>query len=99
MSSPVATDENPFDGLDAVTRQAVLRQHNHAAYELYLRSAAWRAVRNAAIKRAGGACEGCGRGYLVLLDVHHRSYARLGAELPDDLCVLCRRCHDEAHGL
>jgi hypothetical protein len=34
----------------------------------------------------------------VLLDVHHRSYARLGAELPADLEVLCRPCHGAEHG-
>jgi len=32
------------------------------------------------------------------LDVHHLSYERLGNELPDDLMVLCRDCHDLIHG-
>lgn len=33
------------------------------------------------------------------LDVHHLTYERLGAELPDDLLVLCRDCHELIHGL
>lgn len=28
------------------------------------------------------------------LHVHHKSYARVGAELDDDLQSLCRRCHE-----
>jgi hypothetical protein len=28
------------------------------------------------------------------LHVHHRSYARVGAELDDDLEALCKRCHE-----
>lgn len=31
------------------------------------------------------------------LDVHHVTYARLGQELPEDLEVLCRSCHDKRH--
>jgi len=31
------------------------------------------------------------------LDVHHRTYKRKGAELPDDLVAVCRECHDERH--
>ena len=31
------------------------------------------------------------------LDVHHKTYARLGCEAPEDLEVLCRACHDERH--
>ena len=31
------------------------------------------------------------------VDLHHRSYARLGNEKLDDLVPLCRNCHDELH--
>jgi hypothetical protein len=33
---------------------------------------------------------------LVRLHMHHRTYERLGAELPSDLQVLCRPCHERA---
>jgi hypothetical protein len=29
--------------------------------------------------------------------VHHRSYARLGFEQPEDVVVLCRSCHTRHH--
>ena len=29
----------------------------------------------------------------VVLDAHHRTYERLGDELPEDITVLCRDCH------
>jgi 5-methylcytosine-specific restriction endonuclease McrA len=34
------------------------------------------------------------------LTVHHVTYARVGgAELPEDLRVLCKHCHDRHHAL
>jgi len=60
----------------------------------YLRSQHWRARRARALELAGYRCTACdssGR-----LDVHHRSYAHLGAERDDELAVLCRTCHETA---
>ena len=65
-------------------------------YLTYLRSATWRRKRAAALKRAGFRCQVCNGS--KRLDVHHRTYARLGNELVDDLEVLCRDCHNERHG-
>jgi hypothetical protein len=31
------------------------------------------------------------------LQVHHRTYERRGAELADDLVVVCRQCHEIHH--
>lgn len=66
-------------------------------YQRYLKSAAWKARAAAARKRAGGKCERCG--YRGTLDAHHVTYERLGNERPEDLCVLCRGCHNLMHGL
>jgi hypothetical protein len=67
-------------------------------YDWYLRSEAWQRRRRAALERAGWRCRACGqRG--GSLDVHHLTYCRLGHELPEDLCVLCRRCHEIAEAL
>jgi 5-methylcytosine-specific restriction endonuclease McrA len=41
-------------------------------------------------------CERCGG--QDALQVHHRTYERLGAELDEDFEVLCRRCHATEHG-
>jgi 5-methylcytosine-specific restriction endonuclease McrA len=70
-------------------------------YGEYLSSDRWREKRIEALKAAGYKCSRCGthgaRGGSGL-QVHHRTYERLGEELPDDLQVLCRRCHQAAHG-
>lgn len=64
-------------------------------YEAYLRTPYWRETRAAALRRAGFVCEWCGE---PAENVHHRTYARLGNERPDDLLALCRLCHLTAHG-
>jgi hypothetical protein len=65
-------------------------------YAAYLRTPHWRAIRQWALQRAGGACERCG---VPADDVHHLTYAHVGAELPADLAALCRPCHEAAHDL
>jgi hypothetical protein len=66
------------------------------AYREYLESAAWRAKREEAIERAGGRCQLCNVAAPVL-HVHHRTYERVGRELPGDLTVLCGPCHRRYH--
>lgn len=65
------------------------------AYREYLRSDHWRSTRRDALERAAHACQLCASKYR--LDVHHRTYDRLGAERPEDLTVLCRMCHEKHH--
>ena len=89
-------DLNPYDELDPYARHHRLRHGDHAEYELWLRSRTWRALRTRLIKQSDGACEHCGRNYLVVLELHHLTYARLGCELDDDIEVLCRLCHEQA---
>lgn len=64
-------------------------------YEEYLKTPEWRKRRNAFLGRKGWHCERCGR--KVDLQVHHRSYARLGSERDEDLEALCRDCHEGHH--
>lgn len=68
-------------------------------YQEYLESPEWAEKRRAVLARAAGRCEACGvEG--VPLEVHHRTYERLGDEDVDsDLRALCRACHESAHGL
>jgi hypothetical protein len=63
--------------------------------EVYLRSEHWRETRAAALERAEHRCQVCNSA--KQLDVHHRTYERLGEERPADLTVLCRTCHDRHH--
>jgi HNH endonuclease len=66
-------------------------------YEEYLWSPWWRLhVRRQALDRADSRCEQCASPRE--LEVHHRTYERLGHEDPDDVMVLCGRCHAGTHG-
>jgi len=61
----------------------------------YLESPEWWRTRKAALARADYHCERCGS--LTSLEVHHRTYHRLGDENDDDLEVLCSCCHRAEH--
>ena len=61
-----------------------------AEYERYIRSTKWRK------RRARFACTHpkiCTCGSNESLQLHHRSYERLGNELDQDLMWLCQPCH------
>jgi CRP-like cAMP-binding protein len=64
--------------------------------EVYLRSDHWGETRAAALERAEHRCQACNG--QNTLDVHHRTYERIGHELAADLTVLCRACHEAIHG-
>lgn len=67
-------------------------------YVDYLQTEHWKSVRKKALYRAEFSCQLCnakgGR-----LDVHHRTYERLGEEKWNDLIVLCRPCHKKHHDI
>ncbi|MCO5210449.1 MAG: HNH endonuclease [Caldilinea sp.] len=63
-------------------------------YYTYIRSDGWRMKANQAKQRSGYRCQVCNRHASdVQLDAHHRTYERLGNELPEDITVLCHDCH------
>lgn len=64
--------------------------------ETYLTSDWWRLTRQVALERAGHKCQLCASD-CGPLQVHHRSYDRLGCEEPEDLTVLCDGCHGAHH--
>jgi uncharacterized protein YlaI len=61
----------------------------------YLQTSAWKIRRDAAVLRDGGRCVICNS--KDDLQVHHRTYERLGNELPQDLTTLCGECHAHFH--
>jgi Helicase HerA, central domain len=63
------------------------------SYAEYLQTQHWQSKRKEALQHAVYRCQICNAGG-VQLDVHHRTYQRLGAELLSDLFVLCHECHD-----
>lgn len=64
-------------------------------YRDYLQTPEWAARRARALKNARYRCQTCGNG--GALHVHHRTYARRGAERNADLTVLCADCHELFH--
>jgi 5-methylcytosine-specific restriction endonuclease McrA len=64
-------------------------------YQAYLRSANWKAIRERSLRRANHKCELCGSN--ASLQVHHKTYKRLGRERMKDLQVLCDGCHRNTH--
>lgn len=64
-------------------------------YQEYLASEEWEEKRVYLFRRALFRCQVCnGKGPL---EVHHRTYERVGHEYPIDLTVLCRDCHGIFH--
>jgi 5-methylcytosine-specific restriction endonuclease McrA len=65
-------------------------------YDRALASDRWRQLRTRVLAERGYACERCGM-TLTPLDLHHLHYRTLGEETPDDVELLCHRCHDNQH--
>jgi hypothetical protein len=82
-----------IDGKVDGTRVAELRA---MSYRDYLHTIEWWRTRAAALQRAGNCCS-LDVTHTEGLEVHHRSYERLGEELASDLVVLCRACHRLYH--
>ncbi len=67
-------------------------------YNRYISSHHWRhnPARLAELEASGFRCRVCnddGEGEGGVIEVHHRTYARLGHEQPGDLTALCSTCH------
>lgn len=62
----------------------------------YLKTEHWKQVRAMALANAGNRCQLCNNDRS--LQVHHRTYERVGHEDLKDLTVLCGRCHRAFHG-
>lgn len=65
-------------------------------YKAYLASVEWAQRAEAAKDKADGLCVVCLSA--EKLEVHHRTYERVGRERDEDLAVLCGRCHGKFHG-
>jgi 5-methylcytosine-specific restriction endonuclease McrA len=83
--------------LQRLARQARLAQLKRMPFSEYRLTPEWQSKRTQMLSRAGYRCQICGK-HDTQLDVHHNSYERYGDERPQDLVVLCRRCHELFHG-
>lgn len=61
-------------------------------YSTYLQTTRWKLLRDEVLARDGYRCRVCNS--RECLEVHHRTYERIGNEDFDDLTTLCCRCHD-----
>lgn len=94
IASRLTEAKTPLDAL-----RYFLRSSTPVNYREYIQSGEWRAKANAAKERAGWCCQICNKHKdTIQLDAHHRTYERLGAELPEDITVLCHDCHGKFHG-
>lgn len=66
-------------------------------YKKYLRSEKWQKIRKSVFSARGKKCEICSKS--KWLHIHHLTYERIFNELPEDLQILCRTCHEKAHGI
>ena len=79
----------------------IYQQHQRRqAYNAYMKSDDWRHIRKIKLQFADHLCEQCRRPASPgnPLDVHHLTYDRFGHENLTDLQVLCKPCHNRAHG-
>jgi len=64
-------------------------------YKAYLLTAHWQDVRVRALRNAENRCQLCYSP--IKLQIHHRTYKRLGQERDSDVLVLCDDCHSRHH--
>lgn len=74
-----------------------LKKLGFNSYASYLRSAHWRSLRYRYRNSPStpNECYICGND--KNLELHHRTYVRLGHERFSDLVLLCRPCHQDTH--
>lgn len=65
-------------------------------YGQYLQSEHWKIFRMNVLIARGTQCAIC-QCFTKYPNVHHLTYERLGNELPDDVIVTCRGCHEDIH--
>ena len=71
------------------------REAFFARYDKYLRSPAWRSLRQRVMRRAGGVCEGCLERRAT--QVHHLTYDHVFNEFAFELRAVCDGCHARLH--
>ena len=80
------------------SREAYVASLNNISYAQYLNSWHWSCVRKKALEAAKERCQVCNTGPPEThIEVHHRTYIRRGQEEPEDVTVLCGKCHKRFH--
>jgi hypothetical protein len=90
----VPTDDRPVNIRQEPKAQKKKRKKKRD-YDKYLQSDSWY-QRARSEKSINSRCSLCNRSSRPL-NVHHRTYERVGNERPGDLTVLCDECHGLFH--
>lgn len=73
---------------------------DYPEYRQYIVSKEWYQLKIDILEKRGCYCEKCKKKkYPAALQLHHLSYERLFNEEPQDLMLVCKRCHEKEHGL
>lgn len=106
MSVPAITTKNEFEWLCTAwqrcspkARERFINYLKSLPYAVFLEHPYWAVVRRHIYKLRGVACEEC---YCQFdCEIHHKTYDHHGEEhlYLDDLVILCRYCHESAHGI
>ncbi|MBW1676868.1 MAG: HNH endonuclease [Deltaproteobacteria bacterium] len=88
--------EDPFDwSKGPPTKPRIQKKRKKfRSKEEYYKCEEWEKVRIFALHRAKHRCQRCGAS--GVLQVHHLTYDNLYNEKPEDLEVLCKKCHKKA---
>lgn len=89
-------DKNGYKKPDNKQKPKEKAPFSRRAYLNYLNSKEWRTFKLSIQKQRGDKCETCGITG-IQLDGHHLTYKRLFHELPEDIKILCRSCHNDIH--
>jgi 5-methylcytosine-specific restriction endonuclease McrA len=81
--------------MQEVSPDSGARHSGRRDYNCHIGSTEWRRFRCEVIKQRGNRCERCGH-VSAYLELHHRHYHSLGSEQPDDVELLCPKCHKGA---
>lgn len=69
-------------------------------YGEYLRSKHWLRMKRMIHAKYNNECQMCHKKLKGReRNVHHLTYERIGNELPEDVTLLCRECHQKVHGI
>ena len=69
-------------------------------YKKYLNSDSWKELKIDLLVSRGCKCEKCGKNQKPqYLQVHHKTYKNIFQENPEDLILVCGKCHMKEHGL
>lgn len=67
-------------------------------YKKYLNSDEWAEIRNDIVLMYNSVCQSCAK-KTKYPQVHHLTYKNIFFEEPEDLTLLCKKCHEKVHGI